>query len=64
MHIEVVQVVASYDWEPRRQKTCTVCEKRRLVTRQRWRIGTKEIEAFICNPCLTETPPGSRKEKP
>jgi len=54
--VVIVEVLASYEHEPRRQKRCTVCEKRRLTTRQRWRVGGKEQDAFVCNPCLVETP--------
>jgi len=57
VRVVTVDVLTSYEYEPRQQRRCTVCGKRRLTTRQRWRVEDKEQEAFICNPCLIETPP-------
>lgn len=62
-HIIQVQVLKTYDFQPRERRVCSVCEKRRLTTRQMWKIGDNYFFASVCNSCLTATPPWPKMQE-
>lgn len=60
--IEVWHVVHIHDKTIREVSKCDDCGKRRLTTQLTLRKGNETRIDFLCNECLTATPPWPRKK--
>lgn len=55
--IKSLEVVRILDKEPRTKGKCSECEKVRLRTEIHLRDDDQLVIEYLCNECLTRTPP-------